>query len=203
MSTHGKIRFACRVVRLRDAMTGTRAADHVAHCAACQAYYRTADTLVGQLRQTASNQLQPTPDDLAQRIARAVRQTAPQPARRRSPALSWSTLAGVGAIAVVALSFAIVHHKTTQLTSSQNQQNAPTIRSADVAELVANVNSLRSRLLNSVEPAAETLAAQNPLTLELASVRADARSALGFIALNFLPSDSARQFESQIDPTSS
>jgi predicted anti-sigma-YlaC factor YlaD len=203
MSTHGKIRFACRVVRLRDAMTGTRVADHVAHCADCQAYYGTANTVISQLRQTAPSQVQPTPDDLAQRIARAVRQTAPQPARRRAPALSWSTLAGVGAIAVVALSLAIVHHKSSQLILSQNQQNAPTIRSSDVAELVANVNSLRSRLLNSVEPTTETLAAQNPLTLELASVRADARSALGFIALNFLPADSVRQLESQIDPTSS
>jgi hypothetical protein len=69
--------------------------------------------------------------------------------------------------------------------------------------LVNDVDALRSRLLASVEPTAKTLAEQNPLTQELDSVQADARSALGFLALNFLPSDSAQQFKAQVEPTRS
>ena len=206
MSTHGKIRFACRVARIRDAMTGSRATGHVAHCADCQAYYRTDDNLISQLRQTAPKQLQPTPDDLAQRITRAVRQTAPQPNHRRWPALSWATLAGIGAVAVVALSLFIIRQnptKPTTQTTNINHPTALTISPSDVTELVDNVDSLRTRLIASVKPTAQTLADKNPLTQELNSVRADARSALGFLALNFLPSDSARQLESRIDPTHS
>jgi predicted anti-sigma-YlaC factor YlaD len=187
-------------------MTGTRPSGHVAHCADCQAYYRTADTLVGQLRQSALKQAQPSPDDLAQRIARAVRQSAPRPVRRRAPALSWSTLAGVSTIAVAALSLFIVRQnpgKPTTQTTVANQQTDLTISSADVTMLVNDVDALRSRLLASVEPTAKTLAEQNPLTQELDSVQADARSALGFLALNFLPSDSAQQFKAQVEPTRS
>jgi hypothetical protein len=206
MSTHGKTRFACRVVRLRDAMTGTRPSGHVAHCADCQAYYNAADALVGQLRQTALQQIQPTPDDLAQRIAHAVRQNVTQQSRRRAPALSWSTLAGVGTIAVVALSLFIARQNPTELTTqtvSKNQSNDLTISSADVTKLVDDVDSMRSRLLDSVKPASETLAAQNPLTQEINSVQADARSALDFLALNFLPSDSAQQLKARVEPTRS
>lgn len=206
MNTHGKTRFACRVARIRDAMTGSSASGHIARCADCQAYYRADHNLINQLRQTAPKQLQPTPDDLAQRIARAVRQTAPQPARRRSPTLSWAALAGVSAVAVVALSLFIVRQtptKSATQTANINQTTALTISPADVTELVENVDSLRSRLVASVKPTAETLVEKNPLTQELNSVRADARSALGFLALNFLPSESARQLESRIDPTRS
>lgn len=203
MSSHGKTRLICRVVRLRDAMTDCRASDHVAHCPDCQAYYGAADHLISQLRQTAPNQLQPAPNDLAQRIAHAVRQNAPQPKHRRSLALSWATLAG-GAVAILALSVFVVRlnsAKSTTQSANLNQPTALVISPADITELVSNVDSLRSRLVASVEPAAEILADKNPLTQELNFVQADARSALGFIALNFLPADTARQLKSRIAPT--
>jgi hypothetical protein len=69
-----------------------------------------------------------------------------------------------------------------------------------MAGIVSDVEQLRIRFMNSVEPAATKLAAQNPLTQELNSVQADARSALGFLALNFLPSDSARSLGAGADP---
>jgi len=200
MSSHGKIRFSCRVVRLRDAMTGSRASHHVTHCADCQAYYRATDTLVHQLRATAPHRSQPTPDDLAQRIAQAVRQSTPQP--RRSRALSTFT-ALAGAAAVFAFSFYIVRQHPTKRPVEPSPEALASASKIDVTQLEANIDSFRNRLLASVQPSAEKLATDNPLTQELASVRTDARTALGFLALNFLPSDSARQIEARIDPTRS
>ncbi len=200
MNSTGKISFTCRVVRLRDALTGSLASSHLAHCADCQAYFRTSDTLVGKLRQTAPHATQPTPDDLAQHISRAVRQAVQQP-RRRSKTLWLSTFAG--AAAAVAVTFFIVRQNPTHPTVSPNQQPSPILHPAGRSELFANVDSLRTRLLTSVGPSAEQLATDNPLTRELDSVQADARSALNFLALNFLPSDSAEKIRSKIEPTHS
>jgi hypothetical protein len=201
MSTHGKTRFVCRIVRLRDAMTGSRAAGHVAHCADCQAYYRSAGTLVDQLRTAAPHQFQAAPDDLAQRIARSVRQSTPAPRRSRVPS-AFTALAG--AAAVFALAFFLVRpHTSPTQTANNNQQTVPALSKADVTEIVADVQSLRTRLIDSVEPTAEAIATKNPLTQEITSVQTDARKALDFLALNFLPSDSARQLKTTVNPTSS
>jgi hypothetical protein len=202
MSTHGKTRLACRLVRLRDAMTGNRSAGHVAHCADCQAYFSTDELLVGQLRSAAPRHTQPVPDELAERIARAVRQSAPARAPRRSRAFeTFAMLAG--AAAAFAFAFHLVRQNIVQPSNGRAIEIVDRASPADVTAFVASVDSLRTRLLDSVEPAAESLAEQNPLTREIASVQADARSALGFLALNFLPSDSARLLEIRIDPAGS
>jgi hypothetical protein len=201
MSTHGKTRLSCRLVRLRDAMTGSRPAGHVAHCADCQAYYRNADSFSEQLRATAPRSPQPVSDELATRIARAVRQSAPAArAPRRTRVLE--TFAALGTAAAI---FAFGIHLVRQNSAPQQSTKDQTIvmNASDLNALVAGVDSLRTRLLDSVEPAAEALTSQNPLNQEIASVQADARSALGFLALNFLPSASAQQIESRIDPTRS
>jgi len=200
MNSTGKLRFTCRVVRLRDAMTGSRASGHIEHCAECQTYFRASDTLIGQLQRSAFHATQPIPDELAQRISRAVRQAAPKP-RHRSSALWLTSFAG--AAAAVALTLFIVRQNPAHPTVGQNQQPTATLRAADVTALVTNVDSLRTRLLTSVGPSAEQLATDNPLTRELNSVQADARSALSFIALNFLPSDSAAKIRSEFEPTRS
>lgn len=200
MSSHGNTRLVCRLVRLRDAMTGSHAG-HVAHCADCQAYYRTADSLSDQLRATAPRPSQPVPDELAAHIALAVRQSVPaaRPPRRTRVLETFSVL--VGAAAVFAFSFYLVRQNA--LTRGQVNEITDTAKPADLTALVAGVDSLRTRLLDSVEPAAENFAEQNPLSREIASVQADARTALGFLALNFLPSESVRQLESRIDPSRS
>ncbi|MFT3867981.1 MAG: hypothetical protein QM715_05735 [Nibricoccus sp.] len=201
MSSHGKIRLACRIIRIRDAMTGSRAG-HVAHCADCQAYYRTAESLSDQLRATAPRPSQPVPDELAARIARAVRQSTPTArAPRRTRAFETFAILGAAA-AVFAFAFYLVRQNVIAPRAHKTESIAST-NAADFTALVAGVDSLRSRLLDSVEPAAETLAEQNPLSREIASVQADARSALGFLALNFLPADSAQQLEARIDPSRS
>ncbi len=200
MNSTGKIGFTCRVVRLRDAVTGSRASNHLAHCAECQTYFRTSDSLISQLQRSALHAAQPTPDELARRITHAVRQAAPQP-RRRSSALWLTSFAGVAA--AVVLTFFIVRQNPARPSVGQNHQPTATLRTADVTALVTNVDSLRTRLLTSVGPSAEQLATDNPLTRELSSVQADARSALNFLALNFLPTDSAEKIRSEVEPTHS
>jgi len=201
MSSTGKTRFACRVARLKHALSsGTgKTTGHAANCPDCQAYFRVNNALVGALRHDATRMTQLTPDDLAVRIALAVRQSAPRP--RRSHTAAWSTLAG--AMAVVALSVFIVRQNPPIHQASLNSQVSGELRPADVAKLVANVDSLRVRFINSVEPTAAKIATQNPLTQELNSVQADARSALGFLALNFIPAEMNRQIGPTADPTRS
>lgn len=201
MSSHGKTRLVCRVLRLRDAMTDSRATAHVSQCADCQAYYRATDNLIGQLRQPASRAQQPTTDELVSRINRAVRQAAPQP-RRSSPVLWWtSSLAG--AAAVMAMTLLVVQRDPRPQIISQNYQNAPTFRAADVTAVVDKVNALSTRIVTTVGPSAVKLATDNPLTQELDSVQADARTALRFLALNFLPSESATPLKSPSEQTTS
>jgi len=199
MSTHGKTRLACRLVRLRDAMTGSHPAGNVAHCADCQAYYRAAESIVDQLRTATLRPSQPVPDELAARIARAVRQSTPAPRRSRAP-MTFAVLAGAAAVFAFAV---FLVRQNAVAPSSQKTKIVDTAKPADFTAFVAGVDSLRTRLLDSVEPAAENLATHNPLSQEITSVQADARAALGFLALNFLPSDSARRIESRIDPTRS
>jgi len=201
MSSTANPRFVCRVVRLQIALSGNtkKTTRHAANCPDCQAYFRASDALVTGLSRDAAQERQSPPDDLAARIALAVRQSTPRP--RHSPTAVWRTLAGVTAVA--ALSVFLVHQNLPiQPTTTKNRAVAE-IHPADVAALVANVDSLRIRLLDSVEPTAEKLATQNPLVQELNSVQADARSALGFLALNFLPTNPDRQTGPKDDSTRS
>ena len=202
MSSTANIRFVCRVVRFQIALSGHagKTSRHVAHCPDCQTYFQANDALMSALRRDASQETQSAPDDLAAKIARAVRQSAPRP-QRSSYTAAWSTLAG--AAAVIALSIIVVRQNSPIHPVSPKNQTTAEIHPADVAKLVANVDSLRIRLLDSVEPTAEKIATQNPLTQELNSVQADARSALSFLALNFLPADSAHQLKSGADTTRS
>ena len=201
MSSNAKTRFICRVVRLRNALASKTdlTTGHVAGCPDCQSYYRASEGIEHALRRNAALARSPAPDDLAAKIALAVRQSAPRP--RQSRVATWSMLAG--ATAAVALSFFVARQSFPAHPSQARKQPNAELHPDDVAKLVANVDALRIRLLDSVEPAATKLAAKNPLTQELRSVRADTRSALSFIALNFLPADSARQLAPGVDSTHS
>jgi len=199
MSSTAKKRFICRVVRLKLALVGEAAepTGHVKNCPDCQAYFHTDILLENTLRHSAPAEKQPVPADLAATILRAVHQSTPPPRRSHVPA--WTALAG--ATAVVALSFFATNRSVSMRPAPSQNQPPAELRPADIAKLVTNVDQLRLRLLNTVEPAAEKFTTENPLTQELQSARADARSALGFIALNFLPADSARRLESGPDST--
>ena len=198
----GKTRFTCRVVRLKTALAGraSNATGHVANCPECQAYFRTDEILVTSLRRATAQETQRPSADLAAKIALAVRQSAPAPRRSHRP-VALSLFAG--ATAALAMAFFVVRENLPIRPTAPKNQGTSEISSSDVAGLVSDVDRLRIRFMNSVEPAATKLAAQNPLTQELKSVQADARSALGFLALNFIPAETNRQIGPTADPTRS
>jgi len=198
----GKTRFMCRVVRFQTALFGhaSKSTGHAANCPECQAYFQASDALVGGLRGAAAQETRHPSDDLAAKIALAVRQSAPSPRRSRLP-VALSLFAG--ATAAVAMALFVVRENLPIQPATPKIQASPEISSSDMAGLVSDVDQLRIRFMNSVEPAATRLATQNPLTQELKSVQADARSALGFLALNFIPSDTIRSPGQGTDPTRS
>ncbi len=201
MSSNGKAPFICRVVRLQHALTNdTRpTTGHAAHCAHCHAYYRASETLLQTLHRDASREMQPPSDNIAARIAQAVRQSAPPPRRSRLPA-AFSTFAGVAAI--VALSFFVIRqNEPLRPVKTQNLANTE-LSPADLNELAISANQLRTHILDLVEPAAVQLSTNNPLKQEIDSAQAVAHAALSFFALNFLPADSARHLESLRTPSS-
>jgi hypothetical protein len=198
----GKTRFICRVVRFQTALSNhaSKTTGHAANCPECQAYFRINETLVTSLRRATVQVTQRPSDDLAAKIALAVRQSAPGPRRSRRP-VALSLFAG--ATAALAMAFFVVRENLPIRPTAPKNQAATEISSSEMAGLVSDVDQLRIRFMNSVEPAATKLAAQNPLTQELKSVQADARSALGFLALNFIPSDTIRSSGLESDPTRS
>jgi hypothetical protein len=195
----GKTRFICRVVRFQTALFGhaSKTTGHAANCPECQAYFHANSALVTNLRRTAVQETQRIPEDLAAKIALAVRQSAPGPRRSRRP-VALSLFAGA-TVALAMAVFIVRENLPIQPTAPKNKTSTE-ISSSDMAGIVSDVDQLRIRFMDSVEPAATKLAAQNPLAQELKSVQADARSALGFLALNFLPSDSARSPSPGTDP---
>jgi hypothetical protein len=62
---------------------------------------------------------------------------------------------------------------------------------AQVNDALIVAKSISTLWQNSVAPSARTLVADNPLQHELDSVYSDTRSALNFLALNFLPTSPA------------
>jgi hypothetical protein len=198
----GKPRFICRVVRFKTALAGhaSKTTGHAANCPDCQAYFSASSALVTNLRRAAVQENQRTPDNLAAKIALAVRQSAPRPKRSRRP-VTLSLFAG--ATAALAMAFFVVRENLPSQPTAPKNQAATEISSSDMAGLVSDVDQLRIRFMDSVEPATTKLAAQNPLAQELKSVQADARSALGFLALNFIPSDSTGSPGLRTDPTRS
>jgi hypothetical protein len=198
----GKTRFICRVVRFQTALFGrpSKATGHAANCPECQSYFHANSTLVTNLRRAAVQENQRTPDDLAAKIALAVRQSTPGQKRSRRP-VALSLFAG--ATAALAMAVFVVRENLPIRPTAHKNQSALEISSSDVADIVSDVDQLRIRFMNSVEPTATKLAAQNPLAQELKSVQADARSALGFLAINFIPSDTTQSPVRESNPTRS
>ena len=61
------------------------------------------------------------------------------------------------------------------------------VPAAEAQALVATVSEASERLVGEVLPQTGTMIAQNPLQTEMKAVAEDARSAVDFLKLNFLP----------------
>jgi hypothetical protein len=175
-------RFRCRLVRLWCPDTGPHPR-HAESCADCREYFRASDALDSALRRDAVRNAPEFPAGLERSILLAVRASSRAPARSsRSP---WFLLGGGLIVAAAAVALAVVLLQPASRVQPGSLASNPTTSAPVVA---AADESITTRLWNAVIPPAGTLVADNPLRQELKSVYSDARSALDFLALNFLPS---------------
>jgi hypothetical protein len=174
-------RFTCRVARGSLAMFGdtTRGgasrgpgSAHAAACADCQIYFAACDELDAALTRGAAHAWQEAPSRLEQDIMRAVRQSAPAP---RTSRRAWFALAATGAAAVLAI---VIFQRQLSVVR-------PPAAVAPVAITDSRVSP--QQLWSSLQPSANAVIDGDPLNQEVAAVAADARAAVQFLALNFLP----------------
>lgn len=177
-------RLVCRVVRQWCSLVESANPAHTASCAECRDYFRAGVALDAALRSSAAPiaRAQADEDDVRTRaIMRAVRSAAP--ATERSP--SWRGALATGA-AMAALSVAMVYfHRGPEISAPVAVTPPPP--TADAALLADTVQDLSGKFVDSVIPTAGAMVANNPMQQEFGSIYADARAALGFLALNFLP----------------
>lgn len=167
-------RLFCRMVRH---WSGAQSS-HVARCAACQEHFAVAGALEAALRRDARQSGFEPKGDMTRRIMRAVQESAA--ARRPAPARGRGGMWVLGgALAALAFSVVIFQHGVSEKPAQVSR--------ADAEAIVATVNALSDQLVDTVIPTAGAIVADNPMQRELDSIYSDARSALGFLALNFLP----------------
>jgi hypothetical protein len=160
---------------------------HIATCASCRSCLQASLTLEKTLRQEAVQRREElgTSETLQREILRAVRVAAPKPdySRGRSAGRAWA-VGGLGAVAAIVALMAGLRHEPIAEQRGSVSEPATT---AEVAVIIETVDSLSNEFVESVLPTAGGLVANNPLQRELTSVYSDMRSALDFLALNFLP----------------
>ena len=172
-------RFSCRMIRRWSAVAGSTAPRHVATCPACQAFFAAGNRLDLALTRAAAAESQPAPAGLERRIVQAI-DFSRRPATRSARHGTLLSLSGVAACALAVL-FTLRQPTTPALGVAR----APAIfAEAAVGDDAAAEPSWSLQLLT-----------QNPLQNEVDAVYAHARSAVRFLALNFLPTPSPGAFE--------
>ena len=180
-------RFVCRVVRrwysvLGPTQPGPAAGGrsrHIQTCADCQQFFRAGDELESALRRDAARCAPEVPTGLERRIMQAVEGSTRIARPARSPLALILAGSAVAAVALIAL---LVRYPA--FLERDGAAKSPT---AQVNDAMAVAQSISTLWQDSVVPSAQTLVADNPLQHELDSVYSDTRSALNFLALNFLP----------------
>lgn len=175
-----RARLFCRIVR----HWSSEESAHLAACVDCQQFFAASRALESGLRRDASR-LAVEPDaGFEQRLLNAVRRAEAAPAREeafRHRSGLW--LAGA-ALAVVACGVFVAQREAGKRSQTEVASGAT---AADAAVIIDAVQSLSDRLVETVIPSAGAMVADNPLQRELDSLQTDARSALRFLAMNFLP----------------
>jgi hypothetical protein len=179
ISISDRPKLICRMARSWVAIFGPAGSRHCETCPDCQDYFAAADALEHALKRDARRADAVFPAGLDERIIRAVNQSAHarQPQRSRRGAPIWM-LAGVAACAAVA----VVVFRSTSVPGGSGPSAGPIDLSA-----IVSADSPPARLWNSLQPAAGELLSDTSLETEVDSVYADARSAIRFLSLNFLP----------------
>ena len=137
------------------------------------------DALEDALRRDA-RQMRPAevPAGMERRICAAIDRTEERPAPSRRPLLWWTgglaTLGGAAAALVLAL--------RPPAPAAPN----PAER-AEAAQLAQAVQAMPAQIWGQVQPQMEAALAHDPVRQEGTALASDARSALSFLAYNFLP----------------
>ena len=180
---HGSSRWSCQLVRSFNAVftagdgAGSR---HIATCAACQAYYAATSTLEDALRAEA-RQSPVAPNGLHAGIMRAVAESTAgsQPRPRTSSLAPWL----IAAAACVAVAFVSLRWQPDREAASPTSVALADV--STIGTLVSNATGW-SRIAEPVQSVLDDASLRSEADL----MYANARSAVSFLALNFLPSDS-------------
>jgi hypothetical protein len=143
-----------------------------------------AKQLEGELRRQAQGIKADAPPGMEHRIAAAVRGAAAENGSSQSAPAFWLprlTIAGAFGLALAAAVVAYRRAATPAAGSAALQ--------ADSQVLAQAVKTAPRQLWAVVQPRAETVVQAEPLHREAAALQADARSAIGFLAYNFLPTN--------------
>lgn len=185
-------RFSCRIARGLLATLGRTdstsprglGSSHVAECPDCQHFFAACDELDLALTRDAAHLSKDVPAGLERRIAVAVARSTPA---RPEPARSGLPLfALVGAAACAAVAVFVFQTKEEPAESETPTTNIVAV--IDSTREALATHPLRTKVLDTLDSATSELMQDDPLTTEAKAIQADARSALRFLALNFLPS---------------
>ena len=184
-----RVRFACRVARLRAALTHPARSSHVASCPACQRYLAASAELDQQLMAQARQQPAEAPAGLDDRIFQAIQPTLRSRRQRRAPNAWWAIgLAGMAAaIALVVVLSRPPAPSSAPAIAAVAQPVTPENLVATAPAQPVLVDRWSDRLWSALATDTPEATSENPLQREIAAVQADTRSALRFLARNFLP----------------
>lgn len=115
---------------------------------------------------------------ISEAVARSRAELEPAGRMRWRPLALGLALAGMAAAAALVFELRPDHPAGSGLTPAE---------AAEAAQLAAEVKVMPGRVWAAVQPQAEAALAANPLLPDTAALQEDARSALGFLADNFLP----------------
>lgn len=175
-----RARLFCRIVR----HWSSEESAHVAACADCQRFFAASRSLESALRCDA-NRISVEPDaGFEQRLLNAVRRAEAARAREESSRRGSGLWVAGAALVAVACAVFVFQRESGKIGQTEVAGGAT---AADAAVIVDAVQSLSDRLVETVIPSAGAMVANNPLQRELDSLQTDARSALRFLAMNFLP----------------
>jgi hypothetical protein len=176
------------------------AARHMCNCEACREFFAEDRSFEESLRRDAVRVKTEPEVGFEQRILRAVMETRPAPRRKVARTFGFSLAA---LAAGVAIAFIVLHQPAaTNVEKSEivdagksGKESGGLTTPAAGENWWAAIDARRTAL---------ELAERNPLQQEIDSVYQDAQAALGFLALNFLPSSeggAAPRPEKQGTPT--
>lgn len=185
MNANPRPRLLCRVARLWHSTVGSTNSGHAASCPDCRRYFGVCDELESALRREANAVETDAPLGMENRILRAI---AAEAHAEPAPAAPRFAIAAAATAAAIALAIGAARWWPQP---QRAEQTAGVDSSSEIAGLAAAAEAFSDEWLNTKLPEAGAAAVDNPLREELDSVYADARSALNFLAMNFLPTTPA------------